>query len=241
MVTTIMIIPKTKNLFENSNKATLPLIIEIVGPAGVGKTTLLNTLLQRNQDIVTDLNISKIHHLIVLLNHILTFFPTYFNRFKSTRWFTVREFRSMVYLVTWIKIIKQYKYSQYSSIVFDHGPIYRLAMLREFGPIITKSNVYKKWWNHLFDQWTNILDIIILLDAKNELLIKRIQSRQRYHYVKGKSNQEKIEFLIRYRKSYQYVIEKMTSNQGPRLLQFDTSKKSPVQIVEELLKTLEVR
>ena len=147
----------------------------------------------------------------------------------------------MVYLEGWIKVLKQHTFPQCSTVVFDHGPIYRMALLREFGPKFTASHLFKKWWNHFLEIWAKNLDLIILLDAKNELLIERIQSRSRFHSIKEKSNFEKYDFLLRYRRSYQYVITKMTSNNGPMLLRFNTSNKSPEQIADDVLPILNMR
>lgn len=235
-----MFIVKNKKFIEQEILTRQPLIVEIVGPAGVGKTSLLNAIVQRDKKVLTDLPIPKIQYLRLLIHHTLMLFPTYLCQYRNTRWFSAGESRSMVYLEGWSKILEKHSLNNCPAVVLDHGPIFRLTLLREFGPDITTSHPYLQWWNSLLETWKNTLDIVISLDANDELLLERIQARARWHSIKEKTNQEKYEFLFKYRRSYQQIITKMTSNHGQSLLHFDTGQKSPEQIADEVLQSLNI-
>ncbi len=79
--------------------------------------------------------------------------------------------------------------------LLDHGPIYRLAFLREFGPEITTSNTLRDGGPDLLNEWIDALDMVIWLDAPNDSLLKRIRDREQIHTIKQKSEKEAYEYL----------------------------------------------
>ena len=141
----------------------------------------------------------------------------------------------MVYLKAGLHVLEQQTSNNDMVIMLDHGPIYRLAFLREFGPEITTSQLYKRWWNNLLTQWIATLDTIILLDASNDILLKRIRDRDRKHTIKEIYEQEAHEFLTRYRSSFEQIIGESITDRPVRLLRFDTNQVSVAQIVDEVL------
>ena len=146
----------------------------------------------------------------------------------------------MVYLKAWHHVLNRQVSNNDTDFVtvLDHGPIYRLALLREFGPEITKSNIYERWWDTMLKQWAAIMYMIVWLDAPVPVLLERIHTRNCWHIIKGKSGQEANEFLSRYRASYEQITTRMTANRGPTLLRFDTHQESLNQIVDKVLAAL---
>lgn len=141
----------------------------------------------------------------------------------------------MVYLKAWHHVLERQAANNDVVTVLDHGPIYRLALLREFGPEMTKSQLYERWWDSMLKQWATIMYMVIWLDAPDVVLLERIYTRNSWHIIKGKSEQEAYEFLARYRTSYEQTITRLTANRGPTLLRFDTHQKSVDQIVDKVL------
>ena len=224
-----------KVLADNTIGGRSPLVVEICGPAGAGKTTLLQALDQCHEKIVKGVRLRKISYIPFLASNTFLFLPTFLRQYKHSRWFTWRETRSMVYLKAWHYVLERQISNSEMVTVLDHGPIYRLALLREFGPEITKSQLYERWWDSMLKQWATIMYMIVSLDAPDAVLLERIHTRNRWHIVKGKSGQEAYEFLVRYRTSYEQIITRLTANGGPRLLRFDTHQKSVDQIVGKVL------
>jgi thymidylate kinase len=144
----------------------------------------------------------------------------------------------MVYLKAWHHVLERQTPNNGTITILDHGPIYRLAFLREFGPEIIKDQSLEKWWDRMLKQWAATLDMVIWLDAPDAILLERIHARNRWHTVKGKSEQEAYEFLVRYRTSYEQIIAKLAANRGPMLLRFDTNQQSVHQIMDEVLAAL---
>jgi deoxyadenosine/deoxycytidine kinase len=216
-----------------------PLVIEIAGLAGAGKTTLIRDLSQRNNQIQVGVELQKIKTLPAMLSDALFFLPTYLRRYRHSRWFTWQEARSMVYLKAWHRALTQQPPKDDAVVVFDHGPIFRLALLREFGPEITRSQLFEQWWENVLNLWMNTLDIIVWLEAPFEVLLERTQRRGHWYLSRGISIQEGYEFLARYENVYEQIIARCPMNQGPTLLHFTTEQKSPDQIAEEVLSVLD--
>jgi shikimate kinase len=227
---------------ELTNKAIVkksPLVAEVIGPAGAGKSTLVQALSQCDINIRADFHLSKIRKIPIFIDNTFFLLPTFLRHYGNSRWFNWRETRSMVYLVAGLRVLGQQASNTDLVTVLDHGPIYRLAFLRELGPEITKSQRYKRWWTNLLNLWIDTLDVIIWLDAPNDILWERIRARDRLHSIKEKREHEAFEFLSRYRSSFEQTIAEGVTDHHPMLLHFDTNQESLEKIVDEVMVTFE--
>jgi deoxyadenosine/deoxycytidine kinase len=226
-------------LTEDTMAAKASLVVEVMGPAGTGKTTLSRALSQRHDDIAPDIDIrlSKLDKLPFVISNTFSLLPTYLRRYRHSRWFNRRETRSMAYLQAGLRLLGQETPNNDRVIVLDHGPIYRLAFLREFGPEITTSHAYQRWWAKLLKQWIAKIDIVISLDAPNVVLLERIRARDCRHTIKAKSDQEAYEILRRYRAAFEQTIAEFLAARPVTVLHFDTSQQSTEEIVDSALAT----
>lgn len=216
--------------------------MEIVGPAGAGKTTLMRVLCEQNKQIRNGVSPPKINRLPFFVDNTVLLLPTYLRHYRHSRWFTWKEMRSMINLRLWHQVLAyQLNNRHLETTLFDHGPIFRLAHLHAFGPEVTQSPVFEQWWNTLLGQWINTLDVVIWLDAPNETLLERVHGRGHGYLSKELSASEGYAFLDRYRKIYQQILAKFAMNQKLTLLHFKTDRKSPEQIADEIRVALESR
>jgi deoxyadenosine/deoxycytidine kinase len=218
-------------------------VVELVGPAGAGKTTLSQVLVQCSEKIVVGAEISlrNKEHLLVFLQNFHSVLPILMARNESGRSFTWDEVKAMAYLKGWPRILRQQVARRNIIVLLDQGPIFKLATLYAFGPERLRSQAFKKWWNDMFEEWAVLLDMVVWLDAPNPVLEKRINYRDQRHAVKGRPEPEAREFLEQYRTSYEQMLARLTADGGPILFQFDTSQTSIEQIAENVLDACKIK
>jgi shikimate kinase len=212
-------------------------IVELVGPAGAGKTSLSRALSQRSEKIVigADIELRKKEQIPVFVRNAPFLVPVLLRRCQSSRSFTWDEIKAMVYLKGWHRVFRQQAINNGSVVVLDHGPVFKLGTLQAFGPERLRNPSAEIWWSDLLRQWAFTLDLVIWLDAPNPILEERINTRSQRHQIKGKSEPEVVQFLARYRASYEQILTKLTAHGGPAILQFDTSQTSMEEITEKVL------
>jgi thymidylate kinase len=217
-----------------------PLIIELVGPAGAGKTTLSRALKHRSPKIQigAEIELRKIHYIPIFIRNALLLLPIILYRWHYSRWFTWEEIKYLIYLRGWPRILKHQALQGGDAILLDHGPVFKLATLNGFGPVRLQTKGFGSWWNKMFKEWASIVDIVIWLDAPDPVLEQRINSRNQRHAVKGKSEFEVLHFLARYRTSYEQILAKWATYGEPILFQFDTSQTTIEQVADEVLRTI---
>jgi thymidylate kinase len=217
-----------------------PLIIELIGPAGAGKTTLSRALKRRSEKIQigAEIELRKIKYMPVFVRNALLLLPIILYRWHYSRWFTWEEIKYLIYLRGWPRVLKQQAAQGGDAILLDHGPVFKLATLNGFGPVRLQTKGFGSWWNDMFRQWASIVDIVIWLDAPDPILEKRINSRNQRHAVKGRSEFEVLHFLARYRASYEQILAKWATYGKPILLKFDTSQTTIEQVADEVLRTI---
>ena len=215
-------------------------VLEVIGPAGAGKTTLLLALEQRNPAVEAGIAISKWRQFPYVVSNSATLLRPFLLEYRRTKWFTRREARSMAYLRAWLDVLERRVTSgEGGVIVLDHGPLYRLAMLREFGPSVTQSESFRRWWATLFAQWATTLDALIWLDAPNQVLLARIRSRDDRHSIKEEDDREAHDFLDRHRAALERIVAQGVDQHRLTALRFDTGTEDVDEIAVDVLRTLE--
>jgi deoxyadenosine/deoxycytidine kinase len=212
-----------------------PLLVEVVGPAGAGKTTLLRALCQHDPQIRAVLGLRRLRYMPFVAGHTVLLLPTILRRYRNRKEFSWREIRMMVRLQTMHHVLGSNALNNSAVTLVDQGPVYTLARLHEYGFEDVNSQQLTQWWDRVFTQWASTLDLIIWLDAPDAILAERIDTRNKWHAVKGRPEQETYRFLARFRTSYEQVIAKLTTQGGPRVLCFKTDQAAPDQITHQVL------
>lgn len=216
-----------------------PLVVELVGLAGAGKTTLSKALTQSNPQITSKLALPRGQMNRHLFAHTLTFLPGHLRHCLQQRWFTREELRGLIYLTAWPEFLSRPSGRSQSIQLLDLGPIYRLAFLQEFGPPLTREPRFAHWCSETLRRWHTVLDLVIWLDAPNAVLLERINTREKDHLVKARSAAESEAFFSRYRAGFERVLAQLPAHNGPAILRFDTSQNSVERILAQVTTVLQ--
>jgi shikimate kinase len=212
-----------------------PRVVEIIGPAGAGKTTLLHALGQRNARILPGITLSRQECLVALACECLCWLPSYLAPGRKAG-LSRTELRSMAYVEAWYRRLGRPGRTGDSSItVFDQGPVFRLARLREFGAPQSRTRRYERWWAQRLEQWAEALDLVIWLDAPIPVLIERISRRGKQVGVEQGAELDRADFLTRYQQSFREVLGRMVQAAGPEVLRYDSHALSLDQIVTDVM------
>jgi len=208
-----------------------PLVVELVGPAGVGKTTLLQMLSQRDKTIKANFNISKNRYArgtLPLLSTLVSLHQPY----KGLLW---KEMKRILYLQVLRQMLRQELTKNHSAIVLDEGPVYMLSRMRVLNPNVLGSLSFKKWWHAAIKEWASTLDVIIWLDAQDSTLIRRIRTRNQPYPISDMSDSSARKFIALYRSAFQCVIAELTIPSGPAVFRFITDQDTTEQIADKIL------
>ena len=215
------------------------LIVELVGPAGAGKTTLAQALNQcsRNTLISIPPYFRRIEHIPFFARNTLLLSPTLLHLYftKDGRWLTPKEMAWMVTLKGWHRALGRQASHNGTITLLDQGPVFMLAWLYGFGPKNLRGQSAKKWWSSTSKQWADTLDMVIELDTSDTILLERIRTRGKWHSVKGQSEAEVFEFLAHWRAAYEQVLSALTADgRGPKVFHFDSARQSLDEIVNRV-------
>lgn len=214
-------------------------VVEVVGPAGAGKTTLCQALTRASGCLHPGSfpDVRRVANAPFFAWYGLRTIPSVLRLCaRGGRQLTRREFAWLSILNGWPVVLQKEWGTSNEVVVLDQGPVYLLTEIREFGPEYLRGHRAEKTWQALYGKWARMLDTIVWLNAPDTLLLERIRTRDKEHIVKSESNQAVFEFLVCYRNAYDRTISSLSAkNPGLKILRFDTSRKSPEEISSRLL------
>jgi shikimate kinase len=217
-----------------------PYIIEMVGVAGTGKSTLRKAIMQRNKRFkYFDLR-GSISYIPFLFKLTLIWLPLYLIKYRHTRWFTMQEIRNIGYLDTWISRIRYKSQLNNDIYIIEPGSVYWLSCLRGNGPEITKHPRFQNWLKYEFQHWASALDAIIWLDAPEAVCLQRVHIRDQWHQFLEYSDESALEELCYFQKKYAELVPEMASQYPIRVFKFRSDQISTQEMVEIIFSDVEL-
>jgi thymidylate kinase len=236
----------TLNELDTSIKYNLAdtIVVELVGPAGAGKTTFCSALGRSTERILlkkapnTAVRADRIFFLRYGLQAAFTCFrlsalngENFFRR--KLAWITILE--------GWPHVLQKIKAQPGNIIILDQGPVYILTKLNMVASGGLNGGDGEKWWRRIYREWASVLDVVVLLDASNSSLTDRIRSRPKWHIMKDQPDDEVFHFLGNYRQAYERVLSRLTAyGDHPRVLSIKTDQEALDNSVGQLLAEFDV-
>jgi deoxyadenosine/deoxycytidine kinase len=222
-----------------------PRVVELVGVAGAGKTTLAHALSTNTKRIMLCDHpyFRKVSDIPFFVWNTLMMTPIFLIIFITSgiKSITPREMAWMVILNGWHYRLRRQVSRDSSIVVLDQGPIAIFAELFVLHHNVLQSPSVKKWWDRTLTVWAHTLDLLIWLDTSDPVLIDRVRNRNNWHLIKDQTDFEALDLNSRFRSINSKLVSSMTTDiNGPIIIDFDTGKKSVSQITEKTLIALDI-
>ena len=208
-------------------------LVELVGPAGAGKSTVFRSLLARDQAILERPTLRKTKYAAVVAVSVVGAVATLIRQGAIGRHLRTEQVQMMMYLQALPRILARVGSAGGTAIVFDQGPLFFLTR-----PSLMNERL-ATWRSRMLDTWAPLLDMVVCLDAPDALLGERINTRRKWHALKGADSESAIEVLRASRRVYQDAVGELAARgAGPLILRFDTSKRPADDIADAILSAM---
>jgi len=216
-----------------------PVIVELVGLAGAGKTTVLHAIRQRDESVRLWRRFERLQSLRVGIRHSLALAPTSLELLlKSPRscWPCTKH---LLRLRTFHTMLARATTAVHRAIILDEGPIYSMCRLKLFQKAHLKTARLPKGWRATLGQWPGHLDVVVWLDAPDPVLAERIRNRAKRHVVKRSTDRELFGFLERWRRTYGELLTQLPAADPVTVIEIDTTRESADQAADTVLSVVE--
>jgi hypothetical protein len=207
-----------------------PVVVELVGAAATGKTSLLLALARDDRTLRAGLRPPKHRH----LPSAVALTPTFLALHRPYRALLWDEMKRITYLRTLQRLLEEHRSTRAGTVVLDEGAVYMLARLLVFGGERVQTPAFQQWWSSAIEQWANILDILVWLDAPDSVLTHRLRTRQQAHPVKALPDEAAAQFMASYRDAYNRVIRALSATPSLSVVSVRTDQE-PLSRVAQLV------
>lgn len=207
------------------------LLVELVGPAGAGKTAVRRAISDLDPSTQPGFPVPWQRSLLPVLREGLGMVVEGLELLKykqSSRWLTARH----LLRVRALERVFASARVPATTILLDEGPVYGLCrVLLELG-YGTASGITAPpgIWRRSLERWMGKLDLVVWLDAPDDVLTRRIRERPKEHRVKQSFASEAHEFLRRYRAAYMDVLGRLRDEGRLTVVEMDTGRQSVTDV-----------
>lgn len=210
----------------------MPLVAEIVGPAGAGKSTLAAALGRRGEGVRAGLGVWRLPARL-LLSSALRSLPQLLGMYRGGRPPGFQEAALVVRLNALGRLVGREAARRHRFLLLDEGTVFALAKLDAFGRAGGRPR-------GLVERWAGVLDAVVWLDAPDEVLARRIRGRAKPHRMKARTDEEIKAFLARYRESYERVVAELGAGGRLKVIRVSTADgETPERTAERVLSRIE--
>lgn len=219
-----------------------PCLVELVGPAGAGKSTILSTLLANGARYGGGLTIwgQPRRH---LLRAALELAPVAAAAVGARRPLRRRELAQMIRLTALRRVADAARRAAQSDesaerlLLMDEGPLFGLAWLDVL--FERRDPIFTRWRHRALREWGRRLAAVVRLDASDPVLAWRIRTREQAHPVKQRSEAEIARFTARFRRAFDRVFADLDDAAPVTVVHLRTDEALAPQAVARVHRALE--
>ena len=232
--------PDATALAPHTGSAARPLIVELVGAAAAGKSTLIGELQRRDPTIRWLQRARGGGGAATLARRVVGFAPAWLAAVPRAPGYTWRHARYFLRLATLDAVVRRAAPEPAGVVILEHGPIFTLARLRAFhdGPLPPSLARYA---SRLLGRWAKALDLVVVLEAPLEVLAARLDSRPKEHEMRNSTTPELTDFVARWDTAYEAVLAELRAAGGPPLVTLRTDHTTVAVLADRVAAALEER
>ena len=206
-------------------------ILEIVGPPGAGKSSLLSALVGCRPGLRPIREWRQLRFLPSFAGNAVGLLPFFVAQWTARQPLSRRDMERMVRLQASRRITQRMREQ---VVVLDQRPIYTLGTLHLSASRPTENDGFEIWWNRMAQEWASVLDTVVVLEARNDVLLRRIMDRSKPHRLKSGTDANGSEWLENLREALEGTVETFRAHGGVSVLRFDTGKEDLPGIVDRV-------
>jgi hypothetical protein len=179
-------------------------VVELVGPAGCGKSTLSLTLPASDPRVRRGPNLWGLPYSDRLASAV-ELVPTALGTTLAGKPPWPDEAAQMVRIGALRRAVEATPRATDDIILVEEGAVFGLAWL-EVNYRRSPGDELAEWRRRAAAEWAATLDVVVRLDAEDGVLARRIRTRAKSHQVKHSPDSEIRDFTARYRRAFDRVI-----------------------------------
>ena len=204
-----------------------PLVVELVGPPGAGKSAVARLLAARDPGVVAGLGVDAVPRRLLVRGALDTL-----GTLAGLPW---AESRQAIRLAALHRFVGNGHAPRARVLLLEDGPVLVLSWLDVFRPEAARRPSYRAWRERAARAWATTLGAIVYLDAADDVLVERIRTRAKPHPVKNASDRTAREFIASFRNAFQRVIAEVAPAPAARHLAIRTDREPVERVVDAIL------
>lgn len=206
-------------------------VVELLGLPGSGKTTVVDAIASpRNIEVMS--RYRSWSNVPAYSTSALRLAPGLARALLSNEcsW---RDCNKMIRLESSSSIVRRHARRGSRALLFDQGPLFLLLQLD--GSQGSRSSAVRNGRAALLRRWGRTLDLVLVLDAPDDVLLDRIHRRGKRHALQGVDHDSARRSLDAQRETFERLLGELPSHGNVRTERIDTSSSSVSATTEAAL------